>query len=471
MAAAWGGGFPKRFPCARLDGMSRAVDVNQAERPCDLPTGASRCSTGLVKAVCNGLGRFRDGDSGRTAFVTALAFFGVVAGLGALLRWAHIRPIAGFDYGHWLHAHSHTAFLGFVFNAFFAFSLAHFLPDAERPAFRRLFVVLQIAVLGMLATFPVQGYAPASIAFSTLHMIGAGVFAWRLWRNNTAAPGARAHLRVALAALVLSGLGPLALGPLAALGLRDTPAYSLCIYFYLHAQYNGWFLFFLQALLLRPRAGRRATEPETRLARVSARWLGAGLVLTLAQSTLWLAPPGWVYAVAAAGGVAQLVGFGLFLRALSVSRATPGSDAVAGLPRLLLGAALAAWILKLVLQTASAAPGLDALVNHRFVVIAFLHLVFLGVVAPAILAFGLRLGWLRDTRGLRVALGVFFSAAAFSELALVAVALGWAPPVPLPWLFFAPTALMAASAPAFFLSAFRARTDDRFLFSHASARP
>lgn len=410
-------------------------------------------------------GSHRADPLARRAFVVSLGFFAVVAALGALLRWAHIRPPAGFDYGHWLHAHSHTAFLGFVFNAFFALALARFLPEAERPRFRRLFVVLQIAVLGMLATFPVQGYAAASIAFSTLHMIGAGVFAWRLWRNNTAASGVRAHLRVALAALVLSGLGPLALGPLAAFGLRDTPAYSLSIYFYLHAQYNGWFLFFLQALLLQPSGGREPTEGETRLARVSARWLGAGLVLTLAQSTLWFAPPVWVYVAAAAGGAAQLAGFGIFLRALAVSRAAhrgraagaENSERPSPLVRVLLGAALGAWVLKLLLQAASAAPGLDALVNHRFVVIAFLHLVFLGVVAPAILAFGLRAGWLPDSFGLRLALGVFFAAAAFSEFALVAVALGWMPSLPPPWLFFAPAALMAASAPAFFVSALRAR--------------
>lgn len=409
-------------------------------------------------------------ESARRLFPVALAFFAVVAVLGALLRWSHIRPIPGFDYGHWLHAHSHTAFLGFVFNAFFAFALARFAPDSERSAYRKIFVVLQVAVLGMLATFPVQGYGPASIAFSTLHMIGSGVFAWRLWRKNTAAPGARVHLRLALACLVVSGLGPLALGPIAALGLRDTPAYSLCIYFYLHAQYNGWFLFFLQALLLQPAGARATTERETRFTLAAARWSGAGVVLTLAQSTLWLGPPDWVYAVAAAGGVAQLVGFGFFLRALRErGPAHAGSDSP--LARVLLSATLAAWGLKLVLQAASAAPGLDALVNHRFVVIAFLHLVFLGVVAPAILAFGFRAGWLRDSRATRAVLGAFFAAAAFSELALVATALGWAPPLSLPWLLFTPTALMAASAPAFFVAALRLRPAASGSFSHEHARP
>ena len=376
-------------------------------------------------------------------FAVALFFFAVVAGLGSLLRWSAIRPVPGFDYGHWLHAHSHTAFLGFVFNAFFACALVCFAPGPDRRVWGLLFGVLQLAVLGMLATFPFQGYGPASIAFSTLHMAGAGVFAWRLWRRNLAAPGALIHLRVALACLVLSGLGPLALGPLAALGLRDTPAYTLCIYFYLHAQYNGWFLFFLQALLLQPPAGREASERETRLAVSAGRWLGAGVVLTLAQSTLWLGPPAWVHGVAALGGVVQLVGFSRFVAALRASSWPLGGTR---LTRTLWRLALSAWALKLVLQTAAAAPGFAPLVNHRFVVIAFLHLVFLGVVTPAILAFGFDAGWLRDTGAARLATGGLFAAAAVSEAVLVAVAFGWAPPVSLPWLLFVPAAGMAAAA-------------------------
>lgn len=408
----------------------------------------------------------RDDLVARRAFVVALGFFAVVAVLGSLLRWSMIRPIPGFEYGHWLHAHSHTAFLGFVFNAFFAFALARFVPVEERPAYRKLFVVLVVAVLGMLVTFPIQGYGPASIAFSTLHMVATGVFAWRLWRRNLAAPGARCHLRVALACLVLSGIGPLALGPLAALGLRDTPAYALCIYFYLHAQYNGWFLFFLQALLLQPPAGREASVRETRLARAACHWLGAGVVLTLAQSTLWLGPPAWVNVVAGLGGIAQLVGFGMFLRALA-ARGTEGavfSGLIPTTARWLWRLALAAWGLKFVLQAAAVAPGLDALVNHRFIVIAFLHLVVLGVVAPAILAFGFTAGWLRETSAVRFAVGVFFVAAAVSEVVLVALALGWESPVSPLWLLFAPTAFMAASAPFFFVAgaSFRASSHPRF---------
>lgn len=383
------------------------------------------------------------GALARRAFGTALGFLAVAAALGALLRWQTVRPLAAVNYGYLLHAHSHTAFLGWVFNAFFAVALASFIPAGEHRACGRLFLVLQVAVLGMLASFPFQGYGLVSIAFSTLHMGGSVAFAWRLWRRHLAAPAARGHLRVALGFLVVSGLGPLALGPLAAFGLRDTPAYHLAIYFYLHAQYNGWFLFFLQAVLFQALAqhGLPVAEADARRA---LRWLAVGAVLTLAQSTLWLDPPGWVYVVAGLGGVAQLAGCAWLLRALR------GAGALfAGPARLLAGLALAAFLLKHALQAAAAWPPLNGLTNHRFIAIAFLHLVFLGVVAPALFAWALRLGWLRAGRMTGAGLALFLGGAIFTELLLVASALGAVPSgLPQERLLLAAALVMVAGAGA-----------------------
>ncbi len=362
----------------------------------------------------------------RRAFALALGFLLVTAILGTLLRLHTAVPLPGFAYGHVLHAHSHVAFLGWVFNAFFALALTYFAPPGEQRGYVRLFVVLQIAVVGMLVSYPIQGYGSVSIAFSTLHMVGSGVFAWKLWHRNTASPVARGHLRAALLFLVVSGLGPLALGPLAASGLRDTPAYQLSIYFYLHCQYNGWFLFFLQAVLF-----QSFTPANPAAARQALHWLSAGAVLTLAQSALWLHPPGWVYALAALGGGVQLVGCVYLLRALRGA-----GTLFRGMARALAVLALASFFLKHLLQAASAAPALAHLANHRFTVIAFLHLVFLGVVAPALFAWALRQGWLRPTPVTHTGLVLFVGAALANEVVLIAGPLSGA---------YSPVALVVAS--------------------------
>ncbi len=377
---------------------------------------------------------------GALAFRMAVGFLVVTTLLGTLLRLLAVWPLPGLEYGHLLHTHSHLGFLGWVFNAFLALAVMRFVPVEQAGVFQRIFLVLQVAVLGMMLSYPFQGYGAVSIAFSTLHMGASAVFAWKLWLSNTAAPIARGHLRLALVFLVVSGLGPLALGPLAASGLRDTPAYSLSIYFYLHGQYNGWFVFFLQAVLFQEMVNHKLLT-DGRAARNALRWLGVGAVLTLAQSTLWLQPPLWVHAVAAVGGGAQVIG------CVWLVRAVRGAGALfAGPARALMAVALVSLLAKHGLQAVAAAPAFVGLANHRFVVIAFLHLVFLGVVAPALFAWGLRLGWLRDGRALRAGAGVFLLGALATETLLVGPALGLFVPVELSrWLLLAACTMAAGS--------------------------
>ena len=360
----------------------------------------------------------------------ALGYFALAAVLGALLRFLTLHPVPGLHAGHLLHTHSHIAFLGWVFNACFVLGLTAFPGQRPGKQWRRLWVVLQVGVIGMLVSYPIQGYGPISIAFSTLHMGASAVFAWWLWRATGASTAARPHLRVALAALVLSGLGPLALGPLAALDLRDSPGYTLAIYFYLHAHYNGWFVFFLQAIAVQ--AAGKAVDRKKALR--AAQWLAAGLVLTFAQSTLWLDPPSWVRLLAGIGGGMQLIGAVLLAQVLWPARKRLPS----GIGRWLVVLAIASWGLKLVLQALAALPALATLANHRYIAIAFLHLIFLGLVTPGLLAAALHRRWLPDDKLTQLILGLFFTGALLGQLALVALPLGvfptmWSPLHVLAW--------------------------------------
>jgi hypothetical protein len=349
-------------------------------------------------------------------FGVAWGFLVLSAVLGLVLRWQVFVPWPPLPYGHLLHAHSHVAFLGWVCNAFFVVALRHFLPPAAEPGLRRLWWVLQIAVLGMLGSFPWQGYGPVSIAFSTLHLVASMIFGYRLWRNTTAAPGVRFHLRAALVFLVLSAAGPLALGPLAAAGLREHPAYTLAIYWYLHCHYNGWFVFFLQALALE-RLAAAGAPPAPDAAGRAGGWLFAGGLLSFALSTLWCDPPPLVHVLAALGGLAQLVGCALFLRLLT---GPESRRAVVRQPLLALVAGV--FVLKPLLQVTAVVPGLTTLAHQRFVAIAFLHLVFLGFVLPALIAWADAAGWIRPGRVRRAGVALFLAGAALTEFLLVAPA-------------------------------------------------
>lgn len=349
----------------------------------------------------------------RWMFQIAWGFFILTALLGFLLRLQLVNPLPGIQYGHLLHAHSHIAFLGWVFNAFFALALKGFVRADQFRFFIGWFIVLQVANLGMLVAYPIQGYGPISILFTTLHMVGSIAFALRLWNANTATAIARPFLRAALAFMLLSGIGPLALGPLAALDLRSSPLYELAIYWYLHFQYNGWFICFLLAWLF-----QQGPDSSSRRAKTALRCWASGIALSFLLSVLWLQPPLWVFAIAGAGALIQLIGLGYSCTLLKGHwlRITGGMKMVQALCAL----AFAALILKNLMQLAAAWPGLAELANSRFIVIGFLHWVFLVVVTPFLIAEGLRLKWLPHNSLTRASIGLLIFGVLLTQLILFA---------------------------------------------------
>lgn len=359
--------------------------------------------------------------------MTAWGFFVVATAIGALLRVHVLWSIPGVNYAFVLHAHSHTAFLGWVYNAFFALALHFFVPVTERGRFTLLFLVTQVATVGMLVTFPLQGYARESIGFSSLHMACSGVFAWRLLRLAQTERTARTALAWAFVFMFFSAVGPLSLGAIAVAGLRESPWYSMAIYFYLHFQYNGWFAFFLIAVLLHWQW--EANDPETTSppANRAVHWLAVGCVLTLTLSALWMTPPTWIHVVGILGGAIQVVGIAFLMRALKAGWSSVRSR----LARWLMGAAAGAFFLKLGLQFLGGWPPLAPLVTQRMVVVGFLHLMFLAVVTPVLLAWALELGWMRLSSAGKLGLVILSAGTIVTELLLFLLpAAGFLPGIP-----------------------------------------
>src|SRR5687768_12768603 len=91
-------------------------------------------------------------------------FWFVIAGaMGAFLRLQLFNPVVEMNYKHFLHGHSHLAFLGWVFNALYISLIYAYIP-AQVKRYHVLFWLLQVAVLGMLISFPIQGYKAVSIS-------------------------------------------------------------------------------------------------------------------------------------------------------------------------------------------------------------------------------------------------------------------------------------------------------------------
>lgn len=88
----------------------------------------------------------------------AFVYFLLVALMGTLLRFGHLFPIP-FQYRFMVHAHSHIALLGWVYTALTTLLCYCMLPSEVWIKYQRLFLVTQVTLIGMLFTFPFQGYA------------------------------------------------------------------------------------------------------------------------------------------------------------------------------------------------------------------------------------------------------------------------------------------------------------------------
>lgn len=327
----------------------------------------------------------------RRQWLSALGLLILAQSLGLLLRLQFVKPLAGVNYGFFLHAHSHVALLGWL-HALLIMALPRaFLPPGHPlKAYNRLFWFSQLTVLGMLLSFPLQGYAAVSITFSTLSLFCLYAFVWRLLRDlRGQRSNAHRVLRWALWLAVISSLGPWSLGPIMALKLNHSPIYYLAIYFYLHFQYNAWF--WLGGLALVLRWLQTLGLGQDRQSQRAASALCWSSLFTLALSALWLSPPLWVWLLGGLGALLQ--GLGL-VWALAVAwdlrrqlRTWLHSRAHRFWLRTLLGLSGLSLMLKILLQALTALPYFARLAaEQRPLIIVYLHLVLLGLLSSFWLA-------------------------------------------------------------------------------------
>lgn len=304
--------------------------------------------------------------------------------------------VAGVNFKFFLHAHSHVAFLGWVYIALFVLITGLFLPaeKADSRNYRIQLWLTHLSVLGMLFSFPVQGYAAVSISFSTLHIFLSWYFSWKIYKDTRGPDIPNIALQCIWAALFflsISAIGPFSLGPIMAKGGSGGTWYNLAIYYYLHFQYNGWFTLAILGILFRV-LDLHSVSYSRGLARKAFINIAVACVPAYLLSALWTQPSAWVYIIAGMAALLQLIGLLQLLALLRPIRHTLRLKVPAWV-YLLLCIALAAFVIKIVLQLASALPYLAKLAyTLRNFIIGYLHLVLLGFVSCFLLGIFLWLG-------------------------------------------------------------------------------
>jgi len=319
----------------------------------------------------------------------AVINFLVVALAGIVLRYKINFPLAILDQKNLLHGHSHFAFTGWVTLALMALMVGYLIKKEVKTDYKKyqlLLVFNMITAYGMLLAFIAQGYAIFSITFSTLSIFVSYAFIFFFWhdlRKVSGEPNVRNWFKAALILLGISSAGAFTLAYLMAANIKVQEYYFSAVYFFLHFQYNGWFLFACFGLLFHY-LNIKNNHVLQRLSKRLLLLMGLCVGPTYLLSILWLKLPSYLYSMAAVSGIIQLASVFYLIHLLKVLQRTYPFPRFTG--SYLWYLAYACLILKIILQALSAIPHLGNFAfGLRPVVIAYLHLCFLGIISFFIL--------------------------------------------------------------------------------------
>ena len=201
----------------------------------------------------------------RTDVRWAFAYFTIVVCLGIFMRSVQVTGYPfEFNYRNILHAHSHLALLGFVYVLLSAILVQTFIPFNTQlhKHYRWLFYITQFSVLGMLCSFPFQGYGTISISFSSVFVICSYFFV-RFFLAHSTSKGENSSIekpvgynglsfaKMGIFYLILSSLGIWFMPVTIVKFGKFSEMYMCSIAFFLHFQYNGWMLSSLMGLFVK----------------------------------------------------------------------------------------------------------------------------------------------------------------------------------------------------------------------------
>ncbi len=231
----------------------------------------------------------------------------------------------------------------------------------------------------MLVFFFIQGYAFWSILFSTLSIFVSYFFTYFFVKDLKHVHGTTSKnwYKGALFFYVISSFGTFFLAYTVASGKLMFNPYLASIYYYLHFQYNGWFLFACIGLL----AGfLQLNSSENKIFDKAFRWLFVSTLVTYLLSVLWLKIPVWLYVITIIFSVIQFtVWIGMFVLVIRKKGEILKSQPL--FLQYFLKFAGFCLTLKFVFQLLSVIPSLSRFVfGIRSIIIAYLHLILLGVI-------------------------------------------------------------------------------------------
>lgn len=330
----------------------------------------------------------------------SLAFLLAVGLIGTLLRTPYVAVIS-LEYTNLVHAHSHTAFQGWIYTMMFLLLTNTFITQEQirKGRYHLQFRLTALIVLGVLISFSLQGYGLYSIIFSTLFQILNYWFIYRFFKDTGPVKSGTANffvlrfIKTGLLLGVLSTIMPFGIGFLSAKGEGGTELYHAFVYTFMHLQYNAWFLFVALGLFY------KFLEKNSIIFNIIQAnrfyWFFAVSIIPATALSL-LGMSFSKYFVIPAYFSAILQGLGLFFFVLSLPRKITGLlKHKSSWLRLFLLVSFASFLLKNILQCLSVLPVFQPYAfNNKLIILAYLHLTLIGAISFLFFALMIERKWL-----------------------------------------------------------------------------
>jgi len=322
----------------------------------------------------------------------ALINFCVAACAGLTMRYKIQFSLPFVNQQNLMHGHSNFAFVGWVAIALMTLMVRYLVRNNIQTNYRKYNLILGIDVVvcyAMFISFIIQSYAFWSITFACITILISYFFIVFYWRDLNKVRNAgfsRNWLKAALLLWAFSSLGAIFLAYLMANRITVQELYFGALYFFMHFQYNGWFLFVCFGVFFSymHRLGL------FRFALLSKRLfiiMMITVVPTYFLSVLWLKLPAALEWIANVSAFVQLLVLVYFFRIISVFKNSKGIT-FNTVTRWIWMLSSVAFILKIILQVLSTLPFLSHFAfGYRPVVIGYLHLSFVGIISLFILGY------------------------------------------------------------------------------------
>lgn len=346
----------------------------------------------------------------------------IVALLGTLMRYKIAFSFPFADQKFMLEAHSHFAFYGWITSCLYMFILKYLQekkPELKRTSFfKNLIAVNFIAAYGMLFSFFLGGYSWLSIGFSILALLVSFVFCYFFFSSLKGVDGkAKIWFQTGLIFAMLSSIGVIRLSYMLLTKSVTADGYLAAQYFYLHYQYNGFFLFSCIGLLVYSLA-KKGVQISSERNRLIFWFMFFGCLLGYGLSILWMNLPLWVYLLVVTAAILQTVGaVNIYLWVKDLWGRI--KEIQSPLERTLLIYAGSAFAIKIALQLGSVIPEISHFAfGFRNIVIAYLHLILLMCVSTYLISRIIDTDYFKITKTLKAGVILFMVGVFLNELML-----------------------------------------------------